>query len=278
MGVYKTLQAGGVPSAGDIAGFAATLGGKVMARATVGRWTTAANMEQITDAFYRELRAANWRWTPSTSCGNLVAAANMLDGTMMPAECKLPANAFSMLLNAPAPYGFGEASKVVSYSGKELLIGANNGQPTARDVKRTDEKGFYARHGVEHHLAANVWDAASGAMSDLYRWDNHKVVELNNRYWDVCYNRGYTFLTEMAVAIFIGTNEVKTKTKTIQESMALIHEDKVVISKHLQIAYFRIAPPGSIANQAGAAVEGPYADSLYGDESAYGPPVGILQW
>lgn len=281
MNIYRNLLAKLPVGAADQLRSRETLGGKVMHAATTGNWAPATHMTQITDAFYRELVAAGWRWTPSKSCGSIEQAAKLLDGEMVHAECQVAARAFELLMQSPAPNGFGvAAAKMVTYSGNELLIGADGGQPTAESVKRDATRGFYSRHPIlgVHGLPANVYDPADGRITNLYRWDDHKVVELNGRYWDVCYNASYVFLNDMAVAIRLGINEPRGPTKTIEEALARVSEDKVVIKNFHQIAYFRTAAPGTIAEAAGARVIGPYYESLFGDEATWGDPTPLIQW
>jgi hypothetical protein len=281
MNIYRNILAKLPISSSDQARARDTLGGKVMHAATTAGWTTAANMTQITGAFYLELVSAGWRWTPAKSCGSKEQAAKLLDGEMVHAECQAVARAFEMLLQAPAPNGFGAAgAKMVTYSGDEQLIGADNGQPTAPSVKRSAVRGFYSRHPILgiHGLMPNVYDPAVGRITDLYRWDDHKVVELAGKYWDVCYNASYTFLQQMAVAIRLGMNEDRSPTASIVEAMSRVSEDKVVIKNFHQIAYFRTAAPGTTEEAAGARVIGPYYASLFGDEATYGAPTAAIQW
>lgn len=280
MNIYQNLQAGLQPSKVEVASRQNTLGGWVMIEAEKKGWNTDNHMPQIMDAFYRGLQKFNWRWTPSQACGSLASAAKLLDGGTVNAECQAAANAFMLLLNAPAPHGFDAKSKMVTYSGREMLIGADNGAPTAKEVARREGRGFVARHpfGGEHGLLPNVWDPESDSMADMYSWANHKVVELNGRYWDVCYNASYIYLQQMCVAIVIGTNELTTRTKSLEEAMMQVSEDKVMVKNWMQIAYFRSTTPDQAAYKAGAKSIGPYADSLYGDESTYGKLEAPIKW
>ena len=255
--------------------WANSLGGKVMAKASSNSWTPVNNMTQITDAFYKELVNFEWIWTPSNKESKNEFAAKMLDGKMTHAQCALPVKAFIMLLTTKAPHGFGLQGgdvKLATYKGMEACIGANNGTPESSVAiveAPCNTRGFYSAHpetGV-HGLKPNILDPKSQKTINLYGWENHKVVEYKGRYWDVCYNKSYTTLQEMAVAIVIRSTRSR-------ESFTF-SEAKVLVKNWFQIAYFR-----SNAEQVNGRLveEGVYTESAFGDESTDGQLKPVNLW
>ncbi len=283
MPVYRNLVLNLPISDPDKEAWKRSLGYWVMQEAARLSLQAPRDMTQITDAFYRALVHFNWRWTPAQPCGSQETAAKILDGDIQHVECRGVATAFRQLLTAPAPYGFAlkpDKAVVRVYQGGESLIGADNGKPTVEHIKRQAATGFYSVHprdGV-HGLRANVFDPATNQMANLYAWSDHKVVEVEGRYWDVCYNASYLILQQMAVAIVIGENYNSAPTKTLQEAQARVTETKVVVKNWFQIAYFRTAVPGSPAEAAGAKEIGPYAESIYGDETTEGVLKPLINW
>jgi hypothetical protein len=287
MRIYRNLHGKLEPEKHKPSDRVKTLGGAVMDDVERNRWTAPANLPQITSAFYEQLVAFKWKWTPGRSCGDLEKAASILDGEMVHAECQVAANAFRLLLEVEPPHGFGlDGVKLRTYSGEKSLIGAEEHGPKAKNSKRVvqSNEGFYSLHPLAgvHGLKPNVFDVATNKMAPVYAWTDHKVVEVAGRFYDVCYNTSYENLIDMAIALVLGSNEDTSPTKTIQEAMSRTVEYKVLVKNYFQIAYFRNATPESLAYQLDAKEMGPYAESVYGDEATemhpYGRLVDLSKW
>lgn len=288
MGVYQKLYAKAQPGPSDQSTFGATLGGRVMAEAVKKGWNAKTHMPEILDAFHRALVHFNWRWTPRKGCGDPLAAAKTLDGEIVHAECYVPANAFYQLLLALGPWGFGvpdDQLSVKTYSGEKSIIGGDpaGGPKLNPGIRRANDPaiGFISPHpaaGV-HHLPPNVFDVGAQQMAELYAWYDHKVVKYAGRYWDPCYNKSYIALQQMALALRIGANEDGRPTKTLEEAMKRVDETKVMVMNWHQAVYFRDIPMGEVrGGVADVKVEGPFGQSLFGDEDSFGDPTPIIKW
>ncbi|HEV2394257.1 MAG TPA: hypothetical protein VG146_18045 [Verrucomicrobiae bacterium] len=287
MNIYRNLQQNLKPVETDLAQWGKTLGGAVMAKAKQQNWKSPGHLPEITHEFYEQLMAFNWKWTPSRSCGDLKKAAAILDGDMYHAECQAAANAFKLLLETKAPYGFGLADvKLKVYVGEKAMTGAEANGPTGEHARRAPNSngGFYSMHPLAgvHGLKPNVFDVQTNKLAPVYAWTDHKVVEYGGRFYDVCYDAIYGQAVDMAIALTLGCNEDSRPTKTIQEAMSRIQEFKVLIKNWFQIAYFRSAAPDSTAGQLDAKEIGPFAESLFGDEKTelhpYGSLVPMSKW
>jgi len=286
---YRRLQQGITLADHEVAEWekSNTLGRKVMKRAKDCDWKVPGNLTEITAEFHEQLKKFEWKWKPSTPCGDKAMAAKILDGEMHHAECQVAANSFLLLLTLKKPYGFGVEAELSTYSGEKTLIGVEScSAPSAKNTKRcpNSNEGFYSYHPTEgvHSLKPNVFDCQTNKLAALYAWTNHKVVRVGSRYYDVCYNAAYGTLNEMALAFTLGENQSTLKAKTPEEFLKLQRETKVMIKNWFQIAYFRTTIPNSMEAQIGATEMGVYSESMFGDEKTvmhpYGHLVPISKW
>lgn len=190
MGIYANLEqfhkgasASTTYSALDLA---KTVGGKVMQAVSSRGMVSAgaiseANMKLLMVNFRHQLKVHGWKWFPPTA-GQ--AGAKVLDGEAKEGECAYLAKAFELLLNLPDPAGcqVSATAEMVTYCG----IG---------------KAGFVADHpGEEFGLSHNMTLTVDNHRK-TYNWDNHKVVRYAGKYYDVCYNKVYSDLSEMALVL-----------------------------------------------------------------------------
>jgi hypothetical protein len=116
----------------------------------------------------------------------------VLDGELKEGECAYLAKAFELLLNLPDPAGcqVGAVAEMVSYSG-------------------VGKAGFVADHpGEEFGLPHNMTLTVDNHRK-TYNWDNHKVVRYAGRYYDVCYNKVFAELSDMALVLLTDKKQHK---------------------------------------------------------------------
>jgi hypothetical protein len=187
MGLYTNLTNPPNPSAADLLLWPNTVGGRIMA-ACVGN--NAATLVEMA-AIVAEFQNIGWTWNPNIGCRSGAVARGLLDLGIAAAgregECGFLAHALNELLAAPPPYGFGVVgATTATYDG------------TANDTGM----GFIANHaGIWHNLPANMSQPAGAALSALYKWGDHVVVNYLGRYWDPSYNTSYANLQGMAVYV-----------------------------------------------------------------------------
>ena len=107
----------------------------------------------------------------------------LLDGTKLIGECLHFVTNLQTLAKAPAPFGLGLAA---------MDLATHSGDPVLKC-------GFVAKHvGNPLALAANVVSPGKvRTISELYLWDNHKVLFHDAKYWDPSYSRTYANLADM---------------------------------------------------------------------------------
>jgi hypothetical protein len=141
----------------------------------------AANMTNVNTMFHNFLAAQGWTWAPEGAGNSYLAGAALLDGTTTAGECGFPAYALALLVNAPAPYGFG------------------TGGATVRSYSGANREGFIARHA--HPLPGptpNITKPDGLVLNNYYYWGNHKVVELGGHFYDPNLRADYPNLAGMA--------------------------------------------------------------------------------
>jgi hypothetical protein len=255
-----------------------TLGGRVKTAAVKNRWDARVDLAPIAAKFH-ECLADYWTWFPKGKKSHGEYAAKLLDGNTDAQECQLAATAFLQLLRAPEPYGFAyseEEAKIHIYSGEERgLLGFKSSTPLTGKSRGTGLSGFYSRHpkGGIFDCLPNVYDVVTRELAPLYSWSNHKVVIANGEFWDVCYNASYSLPSEMAVGLVVGRTEQIPKDLKPESLMSIRSELKLFLKQRKQIAYFRDVTPTSAGAAVEADEEGPYTESLFGDD----PTEGNLQ-
>ncbi len=183
------------PAQSDVHSWPHTVGGSIMNAPNVDA-TTKPGMRAILAAF----QTTGWTWNPKRGGRGEGAGKALLDRDQAgQGECGWLGWALHILLETPAPYGFGRAglSTPRVYSGRDTWDGPNQ-----------EGSGFVATHvGVHFGRPANVSDygplSPMVGLSDLYKWGDHVVVEyaVNGRtyFWDPSYNTKYNNITDMAV-------------------------------------------------------------------------------
>jgi hypothetical protein len=191
-------------------------GYRIMQRAATDRIALPRDMARFV-AIFHEIMSPLFTWNPAQGGNNGRA---VLDGTRTSGECQYLAAALHVLLISPTPYGFGIAAD------------------TVRVVTYNTDNGFIAHHvGMHYGLAAKVIDPTNESRLELYRWGDHKVVEYDNRFWDVCYDSVYDALDDMAyysftaaVLVFNNRNMLFTATRGVATSYFIMNDrflDKV---------------------------------------------------
>jgi len=188
MGIYANLEQFQLGASANVTysalDLAKTVGGKVMqavsSRNLVARGVISEdNMKLLMVNFRHQLKATGWKWFPPTAGRD---GAKVLDGDVHEGECAFLAKAFELLLNLPDPAGcqVTTAAEMVSYTGAEKV-------------------GFIADHpGPEFGLLHNTTLTVDNHRKS-YNWDNHKVVKYGGKFYDVCYNKVYSDLADMAL-------------------------------------------------------------------------------
>lgn len=171
-----------VPNVNDAPG-AGSRGRRFLLQCAMTNTHPNANMGQVNTAFHNFLRTTGWQWAPGVPGASFTAGARLLDGAVHAGECGFPAYALAYLINAPHPYGFGVGgAQVVTYSG-------------------ANAQGFISDHqGALPGPADNITRPAGGTLPNYYLWDNHKVVQVGNNFYDPSYNRVYVAAAGMAAA------------------------------------------------------------------------------
>jgi len=198
LGLYSTWDFGDPnhnPAMPDVGAWPGTVGGQIMAACAHHNATTEVGM----DAIVAEFQNIGWAWNPKRSGRSLASGTTLLDRTAAGSgECGWLAWALHVLLEVPAPYGFGRAG----LSTPRVYSGLND-----YDQVGHEGEGFVATHvGVHHGRPANVarYDPHSPmvGLSNEYKWGDHVVVEYavntGTFFWDPSYNTKYARITDMA--------------------------------------------------------------------------------
>lgn len=145
--------------------------------------TPANNMLQVNSLFHQFLAGRAWTWNPAVPGASYTAGARLLDGAVNAGECGYPAYALAYLINAPPPYGFGVGgAAVVTYNGQH-------------------NQGFISNHAnALPGPQPNITRPQGGTLPAYYYWDNHKVVQFQNQYYDPNYRAVYVNPAAMAAA------------------------------------------------------------------------------
>jgi len=145
----------------------------------------AQDLVAVANAWHDFLAIEGWTWDvvgARSVCTSYNGASRLLDGTQIRGDCGFPAYALALLLNVPAPWGFGiEGARVATYDGE-------------------DGDGFLAPHQTTFRLAGNVTRPNGNLLQGFYLWDNHKVVERGGHFYDVSYRRNHNALAALASA------------------------------------------------------------------------------
>jgi hypothetical protein len=184
MGLYANLTNPPNPNPVDLLTWPNSVGGRIMAAANLAGNTATTLPEMI--ALIGEFQNIGWTWNPGIGGRNDDRGKHLLDLGIAAAgregECGFLAHALKVLLEAPAPYGFGIGAGLaatVTYDG-----GGN---------------GFVSPHaGVHHNLPANTSLPNGIALSPAYKWGDHVVVDYLGRFWDPSYNTHYANVQGMA--------------------------------------------------------------------------------
>lgn len=122
-----------------------------------------------------------WRWNGSAGGWNRYG---LVDGTKLTGECKLFVANLWLLARAPYPYGMGRPL---------------TRSPLIREYRGDHNQGFVAEHnGTFYNLGPNVLAPTDYNGALLYLWENHKVLQYRDRFWDACYGVTYDNLPQMA--------------------------------------------------------------------------------